>query len=348
MARVRRLKLRLALVLVFASHAPAQLGQNLPFKSTVSVVEVDVAVAGKEGPIDGLQLADFAVQDNRKPVTLRYASQDESPLDVVFLFELSKLMMPKLLQVRTAAEMAMAELRDADRVAVMSFNQETRMEQPLTADFKAAKVAVRNGLAGAVFGGKAFILPAADAAANYLSKFPEPHGRRIVVIFTGDAGAGLNDQSHARVAQDFWEADASLSAMVIPNVLTRILHDADPSHFGAVHQLGLAFGFSVQDTIDDVAELTGGEVVYSADVGDIRKEDNPYASSHGTSSPNASLREVMRQTRRRYRLYYDLPAGNPGQRRQIHVELSPGANAVHSGARIIGRKGYMMPKAGAQ
>jgi hypothetical protein len=249
-------------------------------------------------------------------------------------------MTPKVLQVRVAAEMAMAELREADRVAVMSFNREARLELPLTGDLKAAKAGVRNGLAGAAFAGSAAILPAAEAAAKYLSTFPEPHGRRIVVMFTGDAGTGLKDQSHMRVAQDFWEADASLSAMVIPNVLTRILHDSNPSHYGAVHQLSLAFGFSVQDTIDDVAELTGGEVVYSATVDDIRTEDNPYAAN-----PNASLREVMRQTRRRYRLYYDLPAGSPGQRRQVQVELSAGANALHPGARIIGRKGYVMPKA---
>jgi VWFA-related protein len=336
----RLIWLSTAFVAAFAALAAAQ---SLPFRSDVSVVEVDVAVAGKEGPIHGLRLTDFAVQDNRKPVALRHASQDESALDVVFLFELSKLMTPKLLQVRVAAEMAMADLRDADRVAVMSFNREARLELPLTGDLKAAKVGVRNGLAGAAFAGSASILPAAEAAAKYLSTFPEPHGRRIVVMFTGDAGVGLKDQSHLRVAQDFWEADASLSAMVIPNVLTRILHDSNPSHFGAVHQLALAFGFSVQDTIDDVAELTGGEVVYSATVDDIRTEDNPYAAN-----PNTSLREVMRQTRRRYRLYYDLPAGSPGQRRQIHVELSPAAKALHPGARIIGRKGYVMPKAGAQ
>ena len=128
----------------------------------------------------------------------------------------------------------------------------------MTADFRAAKVAIRNGLAGAAFGGRAFIVPAADAAAKYLATFPEPHGRRLVVMFTGDGGAGLSglkDQSHAKVAQDFWEADASLSAMVIPNALTRMMHDVDPAHFGVVHQLGLAFSFSPEDTIDEVAEL---------------------------------------------------------------------------------------------
>ena len=134
-----------------------------------------------------------------------------------------------------------------------------------------------------------------------------------------------------------------MNAMVFPNVITRITHDNDPMHFNAVRQFSLAFGYSVSDSIDEVAELTGGEVVYSASVGDIRKEDNPYSAN-----PDASLREVIRQARRRYRLYYDLPDGKPGERRQIHVELSAAAQALHPGARIIGRKGYMMPKLGAR
>ena len=314
----------------------------MPFKSAVSVVEVDVAVAGKDGPIDGLKLADFAVQDNRRSVTLRYASQDDSSLDVVFLFDLSKLMKSKLLQMRTTAEAAMAELRPADRVAVMSFRENSSVELPLTGDLNAAKVAVRNGLYGAAFGGKAVILPAAHAAAKYLAGTGDPHGRRVVVIFTGDSGSAVRDLSHAGVAKDFWEADASLNVMVIPNAITRLMQDSNPANFNAVHQLGLAFGFSAQDSVDEVAELTGGEVVYAATVGDIRKEDNPYAAN-----PSASLREVMRQTRRRYRLYYDLPPGNPGQRRQIHVALGPAAQALHPGARIIGRKGYVMPQAAA-
>jgi len=329
-----------AFVVLFVGNAGAQ---EPPFKSGISIVEVDAAVAGKAGPIEGLQLGDFAVKDNRQPVTLRYSSHDEAPLDIVFSFELSKMMASKLTQVRVAAEMAMAELREGDRVAVMAFKENARVELPLTGDLKAAKLRIRNGLADAAFGGGAFILPAAAAAAKYLSSLPEPHGRRVVLMFTGDAGSGLKEQNHMGVAQDLWEAEASLSAMVIPNALTRITHDNNPAHLAGLAQLGLSFGFSVFDFIDDVAEQTGGEVVYSASVGAVRLADNPYAVN-----PNTSLRQVVQQMRRRYRLYYDMPSGKPGQRRQIHIELSPSAQTQHPDARIIGRKGYVIPKLGSK
>ena len=101
----------------------------------------------------------------------------------------------------------------------------------------------------------------------------------MALIFKGDAGSGLKDQNHIGVAQDLWEADASLSAMVIPNVLTRITHDNNPAHFAALGGLGYSFGFNMFDFIDDVVEQTGGEVVYSANAGAVRKEDNPYAAA---------------------------------------------------------------------
>lgn len=326
----------LATAILLAILASAQ---DVPFKSGISIVEIDAVVADAAGPIDGLKMADFAIEDNRQPVTLRYLSHDESALDVVLLFEVSRMMAPKLTQMRIAAEMAMAELRPGDRVAVMSFSQDARLELPLTSDINAAKLQVRNGLFNAAFNGRAVILPAADAAAKYLAAVPEPHGRKVAVMFTADAGSGYKDQSHIGVAQDFWEADASLSAMVVPTALTKVMHDTDPMHFRVLQQLALSVGLSIQDSIDEVVELTGGEVVYSADVDDIRMADNPYAAN-----PRTSFRTVVQQLRHRYRLYYDTPTGKPGQRRQIRLELSPAARAIHPGARIVGRKGYVIPK----
>ena len=114
----------------------------------------------------------------------------------------------------------------------------------------------------------------------------------MVLIFKGDAGSGLKDQNHIGVAQDLWEADASLSAMVIPNVLTRITHDNNPAHFAALGGLGYSFGFNMFDFIDDVVEQTGGEVVYSDNAGAARKEE-PLCRR---VSPNQSL-DVLTEER---------------------------------------------------
>jgi VWFA-related protein len=309
------------------------------FDSRVSLVEVDAQVIGKSGIIDGLRLQDFSVQDNRHPVTLRYCSQEETPLDIVLLFELSRFMKPKLVEMRIAVENALAELREGDRVAVMSFAKTTQLEFPLTGDLKALKPKIRSGLADATFAREPGILAPAVAGARYLAQFPEPHGRRVVLMFTGDVAVGFtgdNGKSEPRLLVDsatasavFWDADTALSAMVIPNRAARILR-FDPLDVAVLHLDAIV---NFDDFVEDVAQQTGGEVVFA--------EKMPKIAA--TPNPNAALRQVIQRMRRRYRLFYDLPRGKPGQRRRVDVDLSQSARGEYPDARTIARKGYRIP-----
>jgi Mg-chelatase subunit ChlD len=104
--------------------------------------EIDAQVVEKSGAIHGLRLADFVVKDNRSPTTLRYCSQDETSLDIIFAFELSRFMAAQINQIRGAAEIAMSELREGDRVAVISFNKTSRIECRTEATDSADEAAV--------------------------------------------------------------------------------------------------------------------------------------------------------------------------------------------------------------
>jgi hypothetical protein len=88
--------LALALATCLAAQDPS-------FKAGISIVEIDAQVFDKNGIIDGLTQVDFAVQDNRQPVTLRYCVEEETPLDLVLLLELSKMMAPNRMKLRGAA-----------------------------------------------------------------------------------------------------------------------------------------------------------------------------------------------------------------------------------------------------
>jgi VWFA-related protein len=297
------------------------------FKAGISMVEVDTQVIGPGGVIEGLTLADFVVKENRQPMAIRECVQEETPLDVVMLFDLSKIMESKRSEMILAAELAMTQLRAGDRVAVMSFNQRATVEQALTGDLSEMKRRLRLGLDQAVFSGKPFVLPAAEQSADYLAGLPEPHQRRVVLMFTGDAGWGL-EQNHSAAAGHFWQAEAVLSAVVIPNPLTRFTHVDNPDQMWWLMQ-----HFNLFDMVDDVAERSGGEVIYLGNAGPIVRN----------ATPVAALRQMIENLRKRYKLYYDRPPGKAGQRRQIEIELSDSARLGHPDARIIGRKGYIMP-----
>jgi hypothetical protein len=133
---------------------------------------VDAQAVGKGGVIDGLQLSDFIVKDNRAPVALRYCVQEEAHLDIALLFELSRVMAPDLADLRLASEMTLAGLREGDRVAVLSYKDDLQVEQELTGNLQEMKRKLRFGLAYAIFGRKPWVLPAVAGAAKYL-----PHSR---------------------------------------------------------------------------------------------------------------------------------------------------------------------------
>jgi hypothetical protein len=290
------------------------------------MVEADAQVVAKTHTIDGLGLADFVVRDNKKPVTLRYCAQDDLPLDLILMFELSRFMEPRQKNLLLGAEMAMAELREGDRVAVLSYNDHVWQEFALTGDLNELKRKLRWGLDHAVFGRRPILLPSVLAAAAYLPAQQDGQRRqRAILLFTGDAGYGLKDQGP--VSRALWEADAIVSALVIPTVLTKFTHDDNPSHFDALKMLG----FSLFDYMDDVSEQTGGEVVYAGDAGSLKHDPNP----------NAALRRVVERMRKRYKLYYDMPPGHSGHGRHVEVELSAATALKYPDARVIQRHGYV-------
>ncbi len=312
---------------IFAARLAAQ---EPTFKTGISIVEIDAQVFDRAGIIEGLKAGDFAVRDDGHPVTLRYCAQEETPLELLLVFELSKMMASNRIALRGAAEIAMSAIREGDHLGALSFNEGVRVELPLTGDLKEAKRRIRLGLAYATFAGKPFVLPAVAEAAKYFSADSDQHRRRAILMFGANAGSGVSKQNHMGVAKDLWNADTMLSAIVMPTSWTRFTYDDNPYHLFGL----LSMGINLWDNVDDVAEQTGGEMIYAEDAGPIKRTADPYGA----------LRQAIQRMRRRYRLYYDMPEAKAGQRRKVEIELRPEVQNLHPDARIIGRKGYVVPK----
>jgi hypothetical protein len=164
-------------------------------------------------------------------VSLRYCVQEDSPLDLVLLFELSKMMAANRVALRGATEVAMSAAREGDRLGAMAFSDGAQLELPLSIDLKEVKPRVRSGLAYATFEGKPFVLSAVAEAAKYQAGQEKPHGRRAILMFGANTGFGAAS-SHAEVISDLWDADTILSGVVIPTSWTRLIYDENPYHIG--------------------------------------------------------------------------------------------------------------------
>lgn len=286
--------------------AAGLLGQDdAVFRTEVSLVKVDAEVAAKGAVVEGLKKEDFAVFDNGQPQRIQYFSQEEEPLDIVLLFDISESMGPSIQRVASSARLAMSELRQGDRVAVMSFNTGVWMEAPFTADLEGLAARLVQRIRTTRFGGGTYILSAVDAAAKYLQKQPAAHRRRAVLIFTDDEGNGST--SPKAPTRDLWDADAVLCGLIIP-------HDRGVA--------ALALTVSGDDYVEKVAEQTGGETV---------KAD----------PPGPAFREMLLRLRKRYTIYYPRPQGKSGQRK-VTVDLSPAARRRYPDAIVLARKGYQI------
>ena len=299
-------------------NAVLTIAQDVPaFRSDVSLVHVDVEVTDGSRLLTGFHKEDFLVKDNGTSQTILYFSQDEEPLDVILLFDISGSMRPKVAKVAASAHAAFAELRHGDRIAVMTFHNRSRLVAPFTEDLEQVERTIQEDVVQGRFRGGTRILAAVENAAKHLSQEPRTQRRRAVLILTDDYGQ--RSRRASTVVHALWEADASLSGLIIrrpgETAVTTVARISNPALL------------MLQEGMDGVAEKTGGETMKADDAGD-------------------AFREIMHRLRLRYSIYYAMPPGKAGEQRQVKVELTGDALRSHSSARVRARKGYVIPTGG--
>ena len=223
--------------------------QDPIFRSDVSLVRVDAQVTEGMGSVAGLRADDFVVKDNDREQPLRYCSQDEEPLDLMLLFDISASMRPSIRRVAAEGRIAMRELRSGDRVAVADFNTDAFLLAGFTDDLKEAAANV-DRVVDLRFGGGTHILSSVRDAADYFRKNGDPHRRRAILIITDNEGqSSIREKS---VVDQLWETDVVLCGLIVKS-------DESRFHFAEEDMLG-------------AAAKTGGEVVNADDPGQAFRE----------------------------------------------------------------------------
>jgi VWFA-related protein len=291
----------------FAQEPPA-------FRAGVSLVHVDAAVTDGIRTLTGFHQDDFVVKDNGAAQTILHFSQEEEPLDLILLFDISGSMRSNVARVAASGRTALAELREGDRIAVMTFNRGSRLVAPFTDDLDAVERSI-NAVVDGRFGGGTHILAAVDDAAQYFMDQPRTQRRRAVLILTDNMGQ--RSKMPGGVVNHLWEADAVLSGLLIRSGVETALATASM----VTNPLVLA----LREGMQGVAEKTGGDSIKADD-------------------PGEGFRDMLQRLRRRYSLYYAMPQGKPGEKREIKVELTSDALKRNPGSRVRARKGYVVPK----
>src|SRR5438445_7140199 len=197
---------------------PLRADDEVVFHSDVSLVRVDTQVLDRDNrAITGLNVEDFILLENGKPQEIRNFANENMPVDVLLLLDVSGSMRPHVERIASAAHQALRVLGERDRVAIMVFDRSARLRLP----FRSSRDDIERGLESLLrqesFNGGTDITQGMLEAAHYVWREARHDARRAIVILTDDETEF--ERNEAKVSQALVKADAVLSALIAPDAM---------------------------------------------------------------------------------------------------------------------------------
>ena len=323
---------------------------DLIFHSDVSLVRVDTQVVdGSNRAIIHLHAGDFVVRENGRVAPIRNFAAENMPIDVLFLLDVSGSMRPHVQRIADAAGQALTELGKDDRMGIMVFDRNTRVRLAFNSSHQEVQHEFDRLLREERFNGGTDITRAMLDAAAYIRREGRRDARRAIVILTDDQTEF--DRDDAGVGQALARADAVMCALIAPDATPYGGNRGGGQRRGGWGGGGPGSGGPLGGII--FGPSGGGGNRYpggggggaghhqSAGTAEIARDSGGDSMSVNDSS---ALEDTLERLRQRYTLYFSLPEGvQPGEERNIEVDLTPEARRRFSDAEVRYRRAYMSP-----
>jgi VWFA-related protein len=206
------------------------------FRVSVDLVLIDAQVIKKKTgrPVTALQRQDFELYENRIRQQITSFSQDELPLSIVFLFDLTDSVRPVLKSLAEGALRALQHLKPEDEASVMVYAASTQLLQDFTTDRQLIVDAIRR--AGKMESPEAaFFNEGIFQAAGQLKKASNPSNRRVIVWLTDNIPNIPSEEIRQRYARKMppgsihTQADALAELFKTGTVVCTLLERSDIS-----------------------------------------------------------------------------------------------------------------------
>jgi VWFA-related protein len=177
----------------------------------VNLTLVDATPRKPDGEvITGLKMTDFVLQEDGQVQQIVHLDQDQLPLAMALVVDLSGSIEPYLESLRDTTEVALQTLKPEDQVALFTFNSEVTKRIPLTPN----KQQVIDALDSLQAGGSTDINDALYDAAEYLRA--QSHGmRRVIVLISDNVGTRAGSVTPDGVLQAVLEADTPVYSLKV-------------------------------------------------------------------------------------------------------------------------------------
>lgn len=124
------------------AQAPQPQDPRPAFRSSTSLVALNVTVTKGDELVTGLEAADFEVYEDGVQQEVRFFDSQSVPMDVILMLDTSASMRHRMPVVHEAARAFMKILRPGDRGAIVAFNDSVEVVQELTTDGAAIEKAI--------------------------------------------------------------------------------------------------------------------------------------------------------------------------------------------------------------
>src|ERR1700730_9483967 len=344
--------IRRSCLLAMVAAVAATAGDDVVFRSDVSLVRVDTQVLDRDNrTITGLRAAAFVLRENGQPQQIRNFGTENFPVDVVLLLDVSASMRPHVERIASAAHQALRVLKDDDRIAIMVFDRSSRIRLRFRSSREDVEREFESLLDQETFNGGTDIKRGILDAADYIVREARPNARRAIVVLTDDQTERNRDVEG--VSRALTRADAVLSLLLGPDAMAYGHPGAGRGRRGGGTWPG---GSSGGGTWPGAGGPLGGIILGRRGPYGGRGPGGPggpvmiggHTSSAGTEEfarrsggdtmpvdDASALEMTLARIRQRYALHFNLPAGaRPGEERGIEVALADAARQRYPGAEV--------------
>lgn len=299
----------------FFSAAKAQdIDPNDVIRVNTDLVVFDAQVIDKKTrkAFGGLRREDFEIYEENVKQPIAYFSQDQLPLSVLLLLDISRSVTPIIAQVGAGANDALQRLKPEDEVAVMAFADEPKLIQGFTKDRKVAAEKISEA-STTFLGHGTFLNEALHAAGQQMNNSSYPTNRRAIIVITDNIAPAGGHFGKDKVINDLLESGTVVYGLIVRAAFGKVFNILS---FGAIHG------------VNSYCEETGGEVL-GADRNEV----------------DARLGEMFMRLRTRYTLGYRPPENSEeGKFRRVKVQLTPPIMKTNKKLVVRARTGYYFRK----
>lgn len=246
----QRLLLSATLFLGFVLAANVCVGQQ-PANDDVVRINTDLVVldalviAKKTGhPVRELRRMDFELFVDDVKQEIHYFSEDQLPLSVVLLLDVSGSVVPFIEQIGYGARAALERLKPQDEVAVMAFAEGSTVVQSFTKDRQLVSEKIVEASRVNTIGRGTFFNDAIRNAVSVMEKAANPVSRRVILVVSDNIASEHGSDKHLVV--DLLEAGIVVYGLIVRGGIGKVINILTA---GAMHGL------------DDYSEATGGELI---------------------------------------------------------------------------------------